>query len=292
MMINNQDQANNVYGQFVPGAIRLCRDWYGLKSIEFKPRDGSPLQVKEGSTVKLVTDYIMCPITLGRHRWQIEELMFTKRACVGPEPITLIDIGANMGLFSRQLLNTIPTIAEVFAYEPEHENFACLAHNLAPFDCKTHIIEAAISNSDGKAEFYIDPTNSGNYSLAASAMPPSYSKITVKTVDISNECTAWLETQNRIFYKSDTEGLDEWVAALIHPDFWDHVFGGMIEIWNIANKPSYDLAAFSSMLDKFPNKIFLANADTKVSEIQVTTTDVLNYISTRAQPHRDLAFWR
>jgi FkbM family methyltransferase len=292
MAIENVDQANQFYNRVVPTAINLCRDWYGLTSLEFKPRDGSPLRDRANSTVKLVADRMMCPIALGRHRWQIEELEFAKRVCFGPDPITLIDIGANMGLFSRQLLIAIPSIAEVYAYEPERENFACLSHNLAPFDCKVNTIEAAISDSIGQADFYIDPTNSGNYSLAASAMPPSHTKIVVKTVNASNESAVWLEGQNCIFYKSDTEGLDEWVATLIRPEFWRRVFAGMIELWNIAKKPPLNSAALSFMLDNFPNKVFLANADTKVSQVAVSTADILNYISSGAQPHRDLAFWR
>lgn len=65
----------------------------------------------------------------------------------------------------------------------------------------------------------------------------------------------------------------------------------MIEIWNI-KKPSYDRGVFASVLDRFPNKILLANADNNVSEARVSTTDVLNYIRSGNRQHRDLAFWR
>ena len=292
MTINSLDQANNLYERVVPNAIWLCRDWYGLKKLEFEPRESSPLQVRTNSTVKMVADYMMCPWVLYRHSWQIAELEFAKRVCVGSEPITLIDVGANMGLFSRQLLVAIPTIARVFAYEPERENFACLLHNLAPFREKTKLIEAALSNSAGEAAFYLDPTNSGNYSLAVGAMPPGYTKVIVKTLNAADECSTWLQGANRIFYKSDTEGLDEWVATLLRPEFWPRVVAGIIELFNIENKPSLDFGGFSSMLNQFPNKVFLANPNTKVPEIPVTTADVLNYIKTHAQPHRDLAFWR
>jgi len=65
----------------------------------------------------------------------------------------------------------------------------------------------------------------------------------------------------------------------------------MIEIWNI-KKPAFDKAVFASVLDRFPNKILLANADTRVSETRVSTTDVVNYINSGNRQHRDLAFWR
>lgn len=289
-------EADRAYSQIVPVAIRLCRDWFGLKIIEFSPWDGSPLKVKADGgrldpTVKLVADYLMCPIVLGRHRWQIEELEFAKRVCIGEEPITLVDVGANMGLFSRQLIIAIPRIAKVFAYEPEPNNFGCLVHNLEPFRDRVTAIQAAVSDSSGNMEFYLDPTNSGNFSLAADAMPPNYTKILVETKNVAAECTAWVNGKQRIFYKSDTEGLDELVASTIRPEVWSHVFAGMIEIWNI-KKPPYDQALFTSWLDRFPNKVFLANADNRVSELRVSTADIVNYINSGNRQHRDLAFWR
>ncbi len=232
----------------------------------------------------------MCPIVLGRHRWQIEELDFAKRVCTGLEPITLVDVGANMGLFSRQLLVAIPSIAKVFAYEPEPHNFECLVHNLEPFRDRVISMQAAVSNSSGNMEFYLDSTNSGNFSLAVDAMPPTYTKMIVDTKDVADECAAWVEGKQRVFYKSDTEGFDEIVASAIRPEAWSQVFAGMIEIWNI-KKPPYDQALFASVLDRFPNKVFLANADTRVSELRVSTTDVINYINGGNRQHRDLAFW-
>jgi FkbM family methyltransferase len=289
-------EVERAYDQAVPFSIRLCRDWFGLKKLEFMPRDTSPLKIPFNSddfepTVKLVADYLMCPIVLGRHYWQIEELEFAKRACTGTEPITLVDIGANMGLFSRQLLNAIPAIATVFAYEPEPQNFDCLVHNLAPFRGKATLAQNAVSDTAGTMEFYLDPTNSGNFSLVVGAMPPGYAKTTVETKNVALECTAWREAKRRIFYKSDTEGLDELVASLIRPDVWQHIFAGLIEVWNI-KKPAYDQALFASVLNQFPNKVFLANADNRVSEVRVSTADVLNYIASGNQQHRDLAFWR
>jgi FkbM family methyltransferase len=290
----SQAEAERAYNQVVPLGIRLCRDWFGLTSLEFTPRDGSPLKITTDGrpvppTVRLVADYLMCPLVLGRHRWQIEELNFAKRVCFGAEPITLVDVGANMGLFSRQLLIAVPAITKVFSYEPEPANFACMVHNLEPFGDRVTMNEAAVSNQAGEMEFYLDPTNNGNFSLAVDAMPPNFSKITVEVRDIATESTAW--GGERIFYKSDTEGLDEQVAAAIPPQVWQRVFAGIMEIWPI-KKPAVDTASFAAVLDRFPNKAFLANADTKVSEIPVTTADILTYVASGNRLHRDLGFWR
>ena len=208
----SQITVGQAYDQLVPNAIRLCRDWFGLKSMEFVPRDGSALQFRATGdqfdpTVRLVVDYLMCPIVLGRHQWQIEELEFAKRVCIGAEPITLIDVGANMGLFSRQLLIAMPAIAKVFAYEPEPQNFGCLVHNLKPFSAKVIAVQAAILDDLGHMEFYLDPTNSGNFSLAVDAMPPKYTKTIVETKDVTFESIAWIDGKQRIYLQVGYRGL-------------------------------------------------------------------------------------
>jgi FkbM family methyltransferase len=269
---------------------------HNLKTVEFMPRGGSPLAVQiegetSGRTVKLVADPIVCPFVLTRHRWQVGELEFAKRVCGGAEPITLVDVGANMGLFSRQLLIALPAIVEAFAYEPESQNYTCLVHNLAPFRGRVTPIEAALSDKAGKMEFYLDPTNSGNFSLTPDAMPTRYFKTTVEAKDTTAESAAWMRGGRRIFYKSDAEGFDELIATAVQPEVWSQVFAGFIEIWRI-KKPPFDVGVFASILDSFPNKIFLGNADTGVSETSVSTTDVLNYIKIHDHAHVDLGFWR
>jgi FkbM family methyltransferase len=292
----SQIEAEKAYQQVVPFGIRLCRDWFGLRALEFMPRSDSPLNVtaagqEVGTSVKLVADYLMCPIVLGRHRWQIEELEFAKRVCTGGEPVTLVDIGANMGLFSRQMLAVLPAIAESFLYEPEAQNFASLLHNLKPFGDKVTAFEAALSNEAASREFYLDPTNNGNFSLNVDAMPPNHYKTTITTKDVAAEYGAWMASGRRIFYKSDTEGFDEFIAASIPAAFWPQVFAGIMELWRI-KKPAFDIERFAAVLDHFPNKIFLANADMRVAEAPVTTSDILDYVKGSDRLHRDLGFWR
>jgi FkbM family methyltransferase len=289
-------EEERAFRQAVPPLIAVLGDRYGLKSMEFLPREGSPLRVEIGAksfdrTVKLAADPFMSPFVLERHRWQVEELEFAKRVCIGVESITLIDVGANMGLFSRQLLVALPAIAEVFAYEPEPRNFACLVHNLEPFRKKVKAIEAALSDKAGRLEFYLNPENVGNFSFNLNAMPANHSKIEVLTRDTAIECAAWMDGGRRIFYKSDTEGFDEIVAARIRPEVWPQVFAGIMEVLRV-RKPQFDTAVLASVLDNFPNKIFLANADTKVSEERVTTAEVMSFLQENDHQHRDLGFWR
>jgi FkbM family methyltransferase len=290
----NRSEADTAYDQIVPVTLRLCREAFGLQMLQFLPREGSPLRVNlqnQDWFVALVADGLMCPIVLKRHRWQVEELKFAQRVCTNTEPLTLVDVGANMGLFSRQLLAALPNIVEVFAYEPEAQNFGCLGFNLLPFQDKVHAVCAALGNVTGTQDFYLDPTNSGNFSLNRAAMPSQHGATRVATRDVSAECAAWLAGDRSIFYKSDTQGFDELIATTIRPEVWLRVSAGIMELWRI-EKPQFDLQRLGEVLDQFPNKIFLANADLNVTETSVSTAEVLQFISSTDHKHRDLGFWR
>jgi hypothetical protein len=122
-------------------------------------------------------------------------------------------------------------------------------------------------------------------------MPPKYFKTTVETKDVAVESAAWAKGGRRIFYKSDTEGFDELIATAILPEVWRHIFAGFIEIWRI-KKPPIDTKVLASILDSFPNKIFLANPDTRVTETRVSTAEVLSYVEVNDRTHVDFGFWR
>ena len=51
-------------------------------------------------------------------------------------------------------------------------------------------VETALSNEAGKMEFYLDPTNNGNFSLNVDAMPPNYFKTSIETRDAAAECAS------------------------------------------------------------------------------------------------------
>src|SRR5262249_25283316 len=149
----------------------------------------------------------------------------------------------------------------------------------------------ALANTAGTQDFYLDPGNSGNFSLNRAAMPAQHAATRVETRDVAAECEAWLSSDRRIFYKSDTQGFDELIATTIRPEVWPRVAAGIMELWRI-EKPRFDRQRLGQVLDQFPNKIFLANADLNVTEKPVTTAEVLEFIDSTDHKHRDLGFWR
>src|SRR6476619_3366518 len=83
---------------------------------------------------------------------------------------TLVDVGANIGLFSRQLERLSNGIERILCVEPEPNNFNALAYNLAALGNRATLFKLALGSADGEFEFFRDAENIGNYSLNPDAM--------------------------------------------------------------------------------------------------------------------------
>jgi FkbM family methyltransferase len=273
----------------------IMKTYYGLKTLELLPRRNSPLYLQSTKPALLV---LPADETIGVHafldqKWDIDSpLFFKQRAEILKKDICLIDIGANIGLFSRQCASLIPNINETFCYEPDPFNFELLSKNLEHWNIKIHLINAGLSSKSGKSKLFIDPENCGNYSLNYSAMAESSNpekatdkEILLQSVEI--EEVKWLSSNKPIFYKSDTQGHDEIIATCLSLDFWNKVDSALLELWAIPNKPYFDKDKFAKILDTFPNKAFIKNP-----KINISTKQIINYYNSDHDPFdSDLICW-
>ncbi len=83
-----------------------------------------------------------------------------------PADGTYVDVGANVGLFARHVLERAPA-SRVIAFEPAPVLVAALRRNLRAFGARATVIEAAASDKAGMAAFTYYPKLSGMSSLHA-----------------------------------------------------------------------------------------------------------------------------
>lgn len=117
-------------------------------------------------------------------------------------PRVCIDVGASVGTYSRDLL--LYTEAEIYAFEPTPPAFKVL-RNLADEHPRLHPQEAAVSNTDGKAVFYLEGERSERNSLSKHGLfnPKEY---TVRTITMDS----FTKSFSRVDYiKVDTEGFEK-----------------------------------------------------------------------------------
>jgi FkbM family methyltransferase len=204
----------------------------------------------------------------------------------GKNSYTLIDIGANIGLYSRQSINIFKKIDKVFAYEPHPNNYFLLQKNLENIK-NVEINMFGLSSVSGNLKFYLDPANNGNYSLNKNAMSEIHEQINVDIKDALEESRKWINSSDDDFiYKSDTQGHDETIVSAIDPSFWPRVKCGVLELWRIGGK-DYDMDSFVRMLDSFPCKMFEKNPGKNV-----TSSEILQFLNSSDGISEDLLFWR
>jgi len=131
-------------------------------------------------------------------RWLIEQ--------IAPRSKFFIDVGANVGNWSREFASRMPGIARGIAFEPSPTTAAELRVRLADYE-GVEIVECAISDQSGNAIFYAE-TNCGE----TSSLIRRHSQIDAKPLPIRVSTLDAEIAKRNINYvdllKIDAEGFD------------------------------------------------------------------------------------
>jgi FkbM family methyltransferase len=241
-----------------------------------------------GSRLALPFDFAMLPYIARNHSWQAEELRFVTERVGDGHGYQILDIGANVGLFSRQLALKLSRLSRIICVEADTGNFACLCHNLAflpPGLVRLHNV--ALSDKAGETLWYRDVENFGNFSLNVDAMrgrPHVAMKIIALEIRQFLDGPVGIDPAARVIWKSDTQGFDELIISLTPEEVWERVDLAIIELWRIA-KPAFDRDIFARRVEAFPNRAIGHRAG-------VSVADILDYLSGDDQQFADLYLWR
>jgi FkbM family methyltransferase len=199
--------------------------------INFVIKKNIPLG-KKGENIKLFFDQIITPNVIKNGSWEIFIINFVKKFSKKKISYSFIDIGANIGLISRQILNSDIKIKEVFCFEPEINNFLLLKKNINFFK-KSFFFNFALGNTKkNKAKLYLDPLNKGNYSLSKDNTKREYSNIKIINANTIIKKLIKNNKINNIIYKSDTQGKDIEIFLSLETDILKKIRIICIEISN------------------------------------------------------------
>jgi FkbM family methyltransferase len=88
-----------------------------------------------------------------------------------PAGSTVIDVGANLGFFTRLFVEK-SSCANVLAVEPEERNLIALRQGAARWGRgRVEIIEAAVADVTGTVHLHVDPLNHSDHQLAVDGLP-------------------------------------------------------------------------------------------------------------------------
>lgn len=240
---------------------------------------------KAGDRLLLPNDKIISPQVISVAAWDHHHIDNFCTHLDAEKSYTLLDIGANIGLFSRQLQLRVPNLARIICVEPDQANFSALRYNLHPLAERVEFHNIALGDSDAERDFFRDAENIGNYSLNPDAMRDrTFDTATVTVRETTGWMTKSLQSSTALLWKSDTQGFDEVIVSATPMSIWQRIDVALIEIWRIA-KPDFDHEAFRLRLDSFPNR--------QLDEQKgVSAQDVLDYLSGDDYQHKDLLMWR
>jgi FkbM family methyltransferase len=271
-------------------ALQISCARLGVCGVQLRLDKSSPLfSADGGETVELPIDEVIAPSVLDTGCWQAEELDFFARHAP-PRRAVLLDIGANIGLITRQLMHRLPNLAAAVCFEPHPANFRLLIRNLTHLP-QCHPVNAAVGVSAGELRFYEDLRNAGNYSLNIDAMHgrEHRSSIVRCVPAAAAQLLAPLPVSQRdcpLIWKSDTQGSDELIVTSLADEFWAQVHAGVMEISRI-ERPAFDPERLGRILAGFPVRHFGGSMPKNVA-----VEEILEFARGRDYSHRDLFFAR
>ena len=149
---------------------------------------------------------------------------------------TIIDIGANIGVFSIKAANQAKD-ARVFSFEPFPRNFEMLKENITLNHLEGRItpFQLAVSSITGEEELFFRPYDSGGGSFKRYGDESELSSIKVKTTTLKS-----IFEENRIekcdFIKIDCEGAEEEILTTAPAEILNKISIMTIEWHHTLNK--------------------------------------------------------
>jgi FkbM family methyltransferase len=135
------------------------------------------------------------------HAYEAESIdLLAAQVSRRPEPVTLLDCGADIGLFSALLAARCPEIARVVAFEPNPEAFRLLAGNVRRLPAgECH--EMAVSDFTGRAELQSPRPGTGDH--ARFIVPSPQGDVEVIRIDDLK-----VDPRHGLLLKIDVEGAE------------------------------------------------------------------------------------
>lgn len=242
----------------------ICR-FSGAQNLGISPNGNNLLKLnknyylgRKGDIIELPKDKIIFNHVRLRGAWELEESKFLAYGLqkAGREintRVALLDIGANTGLVTLQVVNMVDNNFEIFLFEPVPRHVMAVSQNLRNLP-NIHLNEFALSNKNGEAVIFTDTLNHGNTSLLNSAVPLAKIKTQIKLVNTTEYCNSFLKQFDSYVIKSDTQGMDALILSGIPNWIWRKSQCAVIEVWAL---PEIDKKYVEDVLAKFQKFEFI-----------------------------------
>ena len=219
---------------------------FTIDSLNLTLNNNTPLGKKNEKLI-LPLDEIITPRIFKNEQWDYFIIKFIKKN-IKYKNNYFFDIGANVGLISRQLQKLDLKIKNYFCFEPEKNNFDILSKNL--INKKTYLYNFGLASKNKKTKIFVNKLNKSDNSIYINnyvGTKNNLSKIILKDSNIVLKKIIDDKKINHIIYKSDTQGMDEEIFLNLDYEILDKIYLLILEISNFK--------FILKNLDKFLNKL-------------------------------------
>ena len=212
---------------------------------------------KKNAFITSRIDQLITPNILKSGKWDYFIIEFINKYCLKKRSkFNFVDVGANIGLISLQLINTNRYIKNYFCVEPDIQNYNILKENLSvnkTNNINTYNYALIDGKNKKKQKIFIDKSNFGNYSLIKKN---DYQIDYVKSYNAKKFLNRIINKYGsyKFIYKSDTQGYDEIILLSLGSNIIKRFKILILEISNF-DFLARNIDKFIEIVDQFDEKV-------------------------------------
>tara|TARA_Y100000816_G_scaffold271692_1_gene236450 strand:- start:3678 stop:4511 length:834 start_codon:yes stop_codon:yes gene_type:complete len=256
----------NHYKTIFKSLVESNSKYLSINKLEIELKKNCKLG-KNKEKIYLIPDEIMTPFVLKNNHWDYEIIKFIKKYKIKKNNVFL-DIGSNIGLVSKQLIEANIKINKFLCFEPNKNSFECLKLNLSSNN-KVNLYNFGLGLKNQNLKLYKNKMNSGDSSFIKKKV--NFEICIIKNINSFFKKNNKILDGKKLIYKSDTQGMDEEIFVGLKEKYFDNINIAIIEISNHKfinkNKKKFysRLQSFKIMNDKNLKNLKINQIENKIN---------------------------
>ena len=208
----------NHYKTIFKSLIESNSKYLSINKLEIELKKNCKLG-KNKEKIYLIPDEIMTPFVLKNNHWDYEIIKFIKKYKIKKNNVFL-DIGSNIGLVSKQLIEANIKINKFLCFEPNKNSFECLKLNLSSNN-KVNLYNFGLGLKNQNLKLYKNKMNSGDSSFIKKKV--NFEICIIKNINSFFKKNNKILDGKKLIYKSDTQGMDEEIFVGLKEKYFDNI---------------------------------------------------------------------
>ena len=217
----------NHYKTIFKSLVESNSKYLSINKLEIELKKNCKLG-KNKEKIYLIPDEIMTPFVLKNNHWDYEIINFIKKCKIKKNNVFL-DIGSNIGLVSKQLIESNVKINKFLCFEPNKNSFECLKLNLS-LNKEVNLYNFGLGLNNQNLKLYKNEMNSGDSSFVKKK--GNFEICKIKNINSFFEDNNKILNRKKLIYKSDTQGMDEEIFTGLKEKYFKNINIAIIEISN------------------------------------------------------------